>query len=252
MVPASHVWRRLCVCAIAGLLAACETAHTRTSSSSDLTGRYGAETGLLYGDNRIGLVNGKRQSVMMTLAPHQGSYDVTWTNETSDLAQGIAIRSGNILAVARGKAPRDFWNDYENLGIAVYEEKGAELHGALVFQGDPRRRIETQVLRWSDGSKDRLDIVSDSSRVDPQSGQVKITRNGRAYLFAWFEPRLTFSGTAVKVGNTFVVALIFDQPAGGSGLLSGRRSIGGARRLECEQVAHSGGHEPDYTYAPSR
>ena len=88
----------------------------------------------------------------------------------------------------------------------VFEEVGPELRGMRVFQGDPFRRVGAQVLRLNAGSEGHFDIISDSDHPGAKDGQVKITKNGRAYLFAWFEPRLTYSGTAVKIGKYFVVA----------------------------------------------
>lgn len=120
----------------------------------------------------------------------------------------MAAQVGDVLAIVKGKTPKDFWNDYMHLGLAVFDIRGDELWGTRVFADDPLRRADTQHLRRVEGSTNRYDIVPQDGRAATTApAQVKITRNGDAYLFAWYDPHPAFIGTGVRLGNRYIVGL---------------------------------------------
>ena len=144
----------------------------------------------------------------MTLTPRAASYDAVWIENGEEAAEGMAVQVADVLAIVKGKTPRDFWNDYMQLGLAVFDIRGDELWGTRVFADDPLRRADTQHLRRAEGTTDRYDIVPHGGRAATATpAQIKITRNGDAYLFAWYDPQPTFIGTGVRLGDRYVVGL---------------------------------------------
>ncbi len=133
-------------------------------------------------------------------------YEVTWTRNGTKMAEGMALRFGNLVAVAQGQVPRDFWNDYENLGIAVYKTDGADLRGMRIFLEDDGAAPQPQVLRPIAGAPDRYSVHLLSGEI-VLNQEIKITRNGDAYLFVLYTPGVTMIGSGVKLGEHLVFGL---------------------------------------------
>lgn len=140
------------------------------------------------------------------LDPRKSIYEVTWSRNGTKKAEGMALRFGDLVAVAQGKVRRDFWNDYENLGIAVYRTDGADLRGMRIFLEDHGAAPQPQVLRPIAGAPGRYRVELLSGEVVPGQ-EIKITRNGDAYLFALYAPRVTIIGSGVKLGEHLVFGL---------------------------------------------
>jgi hypothetical protein len=166
-------------------------------SSGKLEGRYSFE--------------GKLRDVDATttraeLDSRKSIYEVTWSKNGTKVTEGMALRFGNLVAVAQGKVPRDFWNDYENLGIAVYKIDGADLRGMRIFLEDYGAAPQPQILRPIAGAPDRYSVQLLSGEFVPGQ-EIKITPNGDAYLFVLYTPGVTMIGTGVKLGEHLVFGL---------------------------------------------
>lgn len=167
--------------------------------------RGGLEGDYFFASKRpSGVTDGGR--ARMTERP--SAYDVAWTENAEASAVGFAVQVGAVLAVVKGNTPKDFWNDHEDLGVAIFDIRADGMWGVRVFAGDPLGRGETRRYRPLAGTPDMFETVSEagSPHVDNWR-RLKVTRNGDAYLFAWYEPRLTFIGTGVRFGGRYIVGI---------------------------------------------
>ncbi len=154
------------------------------------------------------LPSGAMDAGRVTLTPRAASYDVTWSENGEKAAEGIAVQVGDVLAIVRGRSPKDFWNDYVDLGVAIFDIRGDELWGMRIFAGDPMRRADTQRFRRAAGLADRFDMIDPSgAAATKKPSQLNVTPNGDAYLFAWYDPMPTYIGTGVRLGDRYIVGI---------------------------------------------